>query len=675
MNLKTIRIILQKEIIDIIRDKRTVMAMIVVPLLLYPLLFIIVTQVMVTQVSKLEEEKATVSVLGIQNAPEFRNILNDREEIEVIQEPEYRKALKEGEIQAAIIVPDTFQYAIQHEKQGELEIIVDLANDKSVAARDKLQKILDEYEKKVLAERVEKRELHPEFAQPIRVSVTNIASAKKMGGFIFGRVIPLILITMMFTGALYPAIDLTAGEKERGTMQTLLVSPANRRDIVIGKFFTVFIASMITASINVMSMSLTFAYGMNLFGKADAFDKLTFSLSPLLFLMILLIAVPLGFIFSSLAMAVATMARSFKEAQNYMTPLMIACTQPALVAIFPGIELNTTLAFIPIVNTALLLKEFLLGDFIITHIVLVFFSSLCFAWLAIHFATSIFNKEEVLLTQSEEIEFNWKKILKPDTKPKPFPNITNVITIFVVGILLLFYVAAPLQQWDIQIGMLITQVVLVLGLVLVADRLLNVNMKTSLYLHKTSFLSWLLMIPIAPAMMIIVSELSVIQNMFFPLPESYIKAFEEMFSVEKFSLIASLFYFALLPGICEESLFRGFVLGGLNNSTGKWKAILLSGVMFGIFHLDPYRLLSTTILGILFGYITVTTGSIFPAMLAHFLNNSMAIILSNYGERLRAIKWLTQGTHVPIHLLVAAVAIVGLSLLLIRRQSQRKNKE
>ncbi len=189
-----------------------------------------------------------------------------------------------------------------------------------------------------------------------------MATARELGGSVWSRLFPFLLVMMSLTGAFYPAIDFCAGEKERGTMETLLISPASRAEIVMGKFLTVMLASVMTALLNLLSMGLT---GLQLAsqvgalaadgGRRAAAAVLAPPTLQAAFWMVLLL-IPLAAFFSAVCLSLAVLARSMKEGQYYMTPLYLVCLPLVFLTLAPGIELDLFYSLVPITGVALLLR-------------------------------------------------------------------------------------------------------------------------------------------------------------------------------------------------------------------------------------------------------------------------------------------------------------------------------
>jgi sodium transport system permease protein len=204
---------------------------------------------------------------------------------------------------------------------------------------------------------------------------------------------------MCMTGAMYPAMDLTAGEKERGTMETILSSPISRTHLVLGKFLLVLTASLATATLSVLSMGLSFTVLSRLIpvqGVAEGVPILPIHIKTVL--AVFAIAVPIGVLFSATLITISLFAKSFKEAQSYLTPMTFVVLIPAVAAVLPGVELTPKLALIPILNVSLLCKELVTGTYHWNYIALIFLSTCVYAGAALFLAVKMFQRESVLFS-------------------------------------------------------------------------------------------------------------------------------------------------------------------------------------------------------------------------------------------------------------------------------------
>lgn len=246
---------------------------------------------------------------------------------------------------------------------------------------------------------VEARQLPESLVRPFDIEQQNVAPPEKVGGAVLGGLVPYFIILLCLTGAMYPAMDLTAGEKERGTIETILCSPVSRTHLVLGKFLMVLTASIATAVLSIISMAVSFGVGKELLlgvahGAADEVLQVTITGKAIVSIFIMVL--PLAVFFSAALLAISLFAKSFKEAQSYLSPLMIVVVLPAVAALLPGVELSTPLALVPVLNTSLVSKEIITGTYHWNYIALIFVSSCVYATAALWFAVKLFQREDVL---------------------------------------------------------------------------------------------------------------------------------------------------------------------------------------------------------------------------------------------------------------------------------------
>jgi sodium transport system permease protein len=232
---------------------------------------------------------------------------------------------------------------------------------------------------------------------PFTVEKVNTAPPKKMSGMFIGAFIGYMFVMFMLMGAMYPAIDMTAGEKERRTMEMLLSSPAGRGEIVLGKILVAITASFMTSVLAIISFRVSSLLGMqaNRSGQPPQLI-MELPLDAKTFVLIFVSSIPMAILSATLMIAIATMAKSYKEAQSYVTPLFLVAVIPAMVSLLPGVKLNPGMALIPIVNFSLLIKELILGDWSLTSFTLTVLSNLVYAAIAFTAAVMVFKNERIL---------------------------------------------------------------------------------------------------------------------------------------------------------------------------------------------------------------------------------------------------------------------------------------
>ena len=399
MNAAHVWIIYRKELRDALRDRRTLISSIVVPTLLMPLLLFGVGRLMQRAVAEAREEVPTVAVLGGEGAPALLARLSGDARVRLVPVPaDWREAIAAKRLRAVLEVPERLEERLRAgEASPAVRIFHYQGELKSENGARVTERIVAEHRERVVTERLAARGLGPEAVRPFEVRRENVAPPEKVGGNLFGGLVPYFIILLCFTGAIYPAMDITAGEKERGTMETLLCSPVARVDIVLGKFFLVLTGSLASMFFVVASMAgSALLGGVMLFGAAALTAGGLPTIDPLGLAGVFAMVLPVAVLFSAVALTVSLFAKSYKEAQSYLGPLIVVVLVPGMIAALPGTELTARTALIPLLNLSLVCKEMLSGSWPWGYIALIFASSSLYAAGALALAVRMFNREAVL---------------------------------------------------------------------------------------------------------------------------------------------------------------------------------------------------------------------------------------------------------------------------------------
>jgi sodium transport system permease protein len=400
MSLRNVGIVYHKELIDSLRDRRTVISMIVVPLLLMPLLTIGMGALSLTLVDEARKEIPRVMILGGDDSPGVIAELKQLRDLRIVPaKPDFAEEISNKQIRAAVEIPDGFETKLAAGETSTVTIYMYEGELKSGFGAGRLRRFFSELRDRTVREHLDARRLPDSLVRPFDIEEKNVAPPEKVGGAILGGLVPYFVILLCLTGAMYPAMDLTAGEKERGTMETILCSPVSRTHLVLGKFLMVLTASIATAILTIASMAVSFGAGKKLLlgvtqGAADAALQITITGKAMV--SIFFVVLPLAVFFSAALLALSVFAKSFKEAQSYISPLMIVAVLPAVAALLPGVELNSTLALVPVLNTSLVSKEIITGTYNWDLIALIFLSSSVYAVVALAIAVKLFQREDVL---------------------------------------------------------------------------------------------------------------------------------------------------------------------------------------------------------------------------------------------------------------------------------------
>ncbi|HHS51038.1 MAG TPA: CPBP family intramembrane metalloprotease [candidate division Zixibacteria bacterium] len=671
MRAKAIGIIFKKQIIELLRDKRAVFVIFILPILLYPLMIVGFAQMSIFLMGKMMKEQFPVAIENSHSAPELFALFEADTQLNIISPADIDSALEAGDILAHVIFAEGLEMRIAEGRSDSIIIRYDGSKERSDFVLSHISEIISGYEKDIVTARVTAAGLDSSVTEPINSRRENIASKEKMGGMVFGRILAMILVLMVISGAYYSSIDMIAGEKERGTLETLLVSPAGRMEIVFGKYLTVFVMAIVNALLNLASMGLTLSVGLGMMG-GDIGQFLALSIAPATLTLILLQLLPLAALFSAIFLAVSSFAKSYKEAQSYLTPIFIVGQLFAMSAILPGLDINFGLAFVPVMNVSLLIKKLMVGPAGLVNFAVVWTSTAVFALLALRWAAGIISNEEALLSDSGGASLS--RFFAHGKKPVSTAHAGAIdsIILFAIAVALLIWIGAPLQQKDIVLGLSVTEIALVALPALLFAKRMKLNIRKTFRFNKIELIPTLAIIPMAIAGFFLMTQLQVLTYKIIPFPTEYLDLFEGMLTqIAALGTFGGLLVLAALPGICEELLFRGYILDGLSRKWGAGAGVVVSGVLFGAFHLDPFRLIPTSILGILFGAIVLRRNSIYYGMLAHFINNACALLLMIYGGAF-AERFFSEESFAPAWMIMTAGVVLVASLVVVLWKRTKK---
>jgi sodium transport system permease protein len=393
----------QKELLELMRDKKTLMFVVLLPLLIFPLLFGLMGLVMSNVSRQAEAEEHRYVIIHAERAPAFAEALFyhknfKKVETELTATADLKQAIRDDKFDVAIVIPADFDLSAENLNQSKWQLIHNSSSQLDMISKH-FNDLLKTFSKKLQQDKLAGLGVGSDkvaaVLEPVTVERINTAESRenigeKIGGFIAYLLVPLVL-----AGASYPAMDIGAGEKERGTLETLLICPISRTAIVLGKFFTVLTTGLVSAALTVISFG-GWGYLIGSMAGVDVVAKTMETLGFIDLTLILALLLPLSAIFAALLLSLSIYARSYKEAQNYIGPVTMVVFMPLVVAILPGVELNWKTAMVPVLNVALSIKELVKGTIDYLLLAAVLGSTLLIAAAAIAFCVSWFQKEKVL---------------------------------------------------------------------------------------------------------------------------------------------------------------------------------------------------------------------------------------------------------------------------------------
>jgi len=398
MSLRNVGIVYRKEMRESLRDRRTLTSMIVVPILIMPLLLIGIGVAMNRIIGRAQDEASSVVTIGGEESPKVMDALKNAKGVRIVPyRSDFAKQISDKKLRAAVQIPSDFDASLERGSAGNIVIFNHKGDISSCFAAQKLDSFFRDYRDKAIQNTLQARNLPNTLVKPFDIKQENVASAQAVGGEVLGGILPYIIIILCLTGAMYPAMDLTAGEKERGTIETILSSPVSRVHLVLGKFLTVLTASLCSGLLALISMSTSFVIAKQFVPKSAGPDNpLNFSIGLPTVGIIFLMVVPLAVLFAAGLLAIALCAKSYKEAQSYISPLMIVVIMPAVIGMLPGVEMSARMSIIPVLNTSLICKEIATGTYHWNSIFTILISTSVYAAAALYIAVKLFQREDVL---------------------------------------------------------------------------------------------------------------------------------------------------------------------------------------------------------------------------------------------------------------------------------------
>lgn len=730
-NLLRVARLCRKELRESLRDRRTIVTLVLMPLLVYPLLSLILNRVLLTGFVLRQDPIVTLGlgaelkdsqlpgvltfgyellqdpltaptyIESIADSPSAAAQANSGEQSSL---PEPRltvladdgaKALNNGSVDLVIARKTDDEQSRLNEKLSnrameqltasgrvpagfDMDAFADLIGNYRVSYRNgdqQSERAVQLLERIVAAVNNEtSRQINGNVLDtPFRLTATPVAIRSNYADLL-ATMVPLVLVLMTMAGAVYPAIDLTAGERERGTMEALIVSPTPVAVLLFAKYCAVVTVALLTALANLAAMTITL--------WASGIGKMVFgdgTITPSVIGTVLVLLVLFTMFFAALLLAVTSFAKSFKEAQAYLIPLMLLALAPGVLSLLPGIKFSGILATVPLVNIVLLARQVLVGVIDWNAAMVAIICNGVYAMAALAIASKLFGSDASI----NGSQGSWRDLLSRPIKMSWLPRVDQMAMTMAVMFPVYFVVSSLLPSFssDTESKLWISAGVSFL-LILLLPVLVTWYQRISLVR------TYRLGIPSVGAMGCIVPAVALIGLSAWMAAHEIFMAgqamgigtidIEQMDNVKEFRsrltnlpIWMVLFVFALTPAVCEEFLFRGFVLSSLHKMSGVW-AVVFSSLLFGLMHvltsnvLAVERLLPSTFMGLILGFIALRTGSLWPGIVVHALHNGFLLSVSHYQDIIK--RWgilVNEGEHLPTTWLATGAAMLIGGILLI----------
>lgn len=644
----------RKELVETLRDRRTLALMFLLPLVVYPFLVVLGSETAAMSASRLEAKEVVVELrpgvpvevqAALTAAAQLRTRSSTAPAFGPEAERETRHQLRRRSVDVVLTASSSRDLRRPELENVELYAYVDRTSDHAELAEQRVLEALSGLEERLRRERLEALSIGEESLRPLRLSVRSTSSRAEMGGKLLARLLPLLVLFFVALSLFYPAVDLSAGEKERGTLATLLVTPVRPIDVVLGKYLAVLAIGSLAALLNVVVIGSTL---LRVLGSAP--DTLGIALpapTPTAVLGLLAGGLLLAASVGAAMLLVASLARSFRDANTLMTPvLLVLLVPPTLLLTLPGASSPGGLAAVPVLGAVSLLAEALEANASASAILLAAVSNSVFVAAAIGLTARLFADERALFSE-DGARAEWRSLLLAPPPPGPAAALAFLAWLFAGN-----YFAGSL----IRPGQVVLGVVLVQGLVQLLPALLfarwlskgpSLSRGPAAFLRLGRAAEASISAPAAIAAGLLIGggaglglalPLTWLQRAWLPLPPEAAGLAQalDLGQTHWLVLVGGL---ACVPAIAEELAFRGVVLGLFGARWHPRVAVVAQALFFGLLHASLSRVVPTAALGLLLGVLAIRTGWLVPGLIAHATHNALIVLVAHFlPETARALE-------------------------------------
>ena len=669
MRWNIVKTVFWKECREMLRDRRSLAIMFGIPLLLYPLMTVLVAGIGLAKTKQLTETPVKLAVVNETQAPHLAEMMRQEKSGFIIthsNDPSAELAL--GQLDAVLEVPPQAETDALAGRENPITVRLDRSRTESMAAERKLDKLFNNYEKWIIEQRLAEHGVDKSVVTPIKRTTKDIATGDQRLGKIMSFSLPVLLLITGMLGAFFPALNATTTERELGTLETLLVTPAGRTELLLAKGSFVLLCGLTTAGLNMFSMALVLWRSLSVV-HVEKMGAL--SISPSALILTYVAAIPTLITFSTLVLILGLIARTFREANALATPVMmiplasmvIAVAEPA---ISPGLLVT------PVANTTLIIREVLTGRATAGPFIIAFASSCVYAGLLLSLASRVFTSEQLVNPSWEPLSiggFRRAKDGSARSRRRRFPAPDEAIALCAVSILLVFYISPSMQQWgwSLLANLAVTEIFLVMAPAVLFAWLARYRWRETFAWRwpGRGLMAVGLLVGIGLACWS--GLLFSIQSWFIPPSPEYLKNTTGLFikPLQEHPILLPI-AIGILAGVCEEILYRGPIQTGLIKRMPVWTALVISGILFAAAHLDVYGFALRGLISIVLGWLVVRTGSIFPAMAAHAVYDLTKVAQFSYlvsthgGDKVLEMAVNSRGFEFsPIQLLIGTAMLVG----------------
>ena len=629
-----------------LRDRRSLAVMFGIPLLLYPLVAIGVATLAGSKKKELTDQTAQIVVNDPYAVPYLIHLMNDQYTgLTAVKRYDPTRALETGEVQAVVTAPPGAQERMINGEDVELKVRLDRSRTATPFVEKKLNGMLDDFRKWVVEQRLAKRGVPPDVLKSFKTETQDISSGQQRFGKLLAGALPLMLLMTGMLGALFPALNATTTERELGTLETLLVTPAGRTELLVAKGALVLVCGLLTAALNMVSMSLVLMRATSLLDTAAKEFSVSFGALALTYLA----AVPTLILFTTVVLIVGLIARNFREANAFATPVMLLPLASLAVGIMEPAATPAILVT-PIANTTVIIREVLTGRVSPADYFLAFAASAVYAALMLSVAARLFSNEQLVNPAWEPLSMRGFRRngrgagtgSDAARRPMRLPAADEALALFAFSLLLLFYVSPEWRYRGLMVNLLGNELLLILAPALLLAWLFRWKWRETFNLRPAQPTALaggaLLGIGLAPWVQLAAQ----LQQRIWPgdseTSRATTKLIADALGAHPFVTIVAI---GLLAGVCEELFYRGPLQTAFLRKMPAWVALVLGGVLFGAVHMDVHGLPARALLGVFLGWMVWRGGSVYPAMLAHGLFDSTSVAMYFYAIRQHGIERMT----------------------------------
>lgn len=400
MSFRHVGVVWRKELLDTVRERRTLVLMIVVPLVVMPIFALGPSLLAGSQESQSEQTAQDITVVRPGAAPDLVDRVRQSDALRIVDATDPEQALQDGDVKAILVIPESFASAVEAETDpSPVRIRFDATSSSSRAAQEKLDAFLSAYREAVVRDRLQSRNLSADLLEPFAVQSQNVASQQQFGAFLLSFILPFFLVLYASIGGSQTAIDVSAGEKERGTLESLLVAPPSRSSLVLGKFLAIASVTLVATVLALLGFVLAVVLAQQTMGDNPVIAQLELALAPSIIALVFGVTALVAAMMSALTFALFTWTRNFKEAQTYSSYIAFVAMIPAFIVAFTDPPTSLAPFLIPIYNATASIKALVLGNVNWDQLGVTLASSAVYSVVSLGLAVRMFRHESVLFRQ------------------------------------------------------------------------------------------------------------------------------------------------------------------------------------------------------------------------------------------------------------------------------------